>query len=67
MSRTSTGQSQSLKVSNNIDIPYAGVHEINLLVEHFKSLSDALEVKARAMSVNDKITYAAEVWKILPL
>lgn len=28
---------------------------------HFKTLSDALEVKARTTSVNDKITYAAEV------
>lgn len=28
---------------------------------YFKSLSDALEVKARTSSVNDKITYAAEV------
>ncbi|TFK75233.1 hypothetical protein BDN72DRAFT_892574 [Pluteus cervinus] len=35
------------------------------LEKHFKSLSDALEVKARAMSVNDKITYAAEAQSVL--
>lgn len=31
------------------------------IIGYFHSLSDALEVKARTMSVNEKITYAAEV------
>ncbi|KAF9445466.1 cytoplasmic protein [Macrolepiota fuliginosa MF-IS2] len=35
------------------------------LERHFKSLSDALEVKARTASVNDKITYAAEAQSVL--
>ncbi|KAF8656182.1 hypothetical protein AX16_002622 [Volvariella volvacea WC 439] len=35
------------------------------LEKHFKSLSDALEVKQRTMSVNDKITYAAEAQSVL--
>lgn len=28
---------------------------------YFNSMSDALEIKARTTSVNDKITYATEV------
>ncbi|KAF8806963.1 hypothetical protein BYT27DRAFT_7190667 [Phlegmacium glaucopus] len=35
------------------------------LERYFKSLSDALEVKMRTASVNDKITYAAEVQSML--
>jgi len=35
------------------------------LERYFKSLSDALEVKMRTTSVNDKITYAAEVQSML--
>ncbi|KZT20140.1 hypothetical protein NEOLEDRAFT_1141095 [Neolentinus lepideus HHB14362 ss-1] len=35
------------------------------LEAYFKSLSNALEVKIRTTSVNDKITYAAEVQSIL--
>jgi len=35
------------------------------LERYFKSLSDALEVKARTASVNDKITYAAEAQSVL--
>ncbi|KAF5367382.1 hypothetical protein D9758_003694 [Tetrapyrgos nigripes] len=35
------------------------------LERHFKSLSKALEVKARTDSVNDKITYAAEAQSVL--
>ncbi|KAF8149928.1 hypothetical protein B0H34DRAFT_757148 [Crassisporium funariophilum] len=35
------------------------------LERYFKSLSDALEVKARTASVNDKITYAAEAQSML--
>jgi uncharacterized Rmd1/YagE family protein len=34
---------------------------IHFAPAHFNSLSDALDVKARAASVNEKITYAAEV------
>ncbi|KAF8896330.1 hypothetical protein BD779DRAFT_1495251 [Infundibulicybe gibba] len=35
------------------------------LERHFNSLSNALEVKARTTSVNDKITYAAEAQSVL--
>ncbi|KAF7771556.1 hypothetical protein Agabi119p4_5867 [Agaricus bisporus var. burnettii] len=35
------------------------------LERYFKSLSDALEVKGRTASVNDKITYAAEAQSVL--
>lgn len=31
-----------------------------LWVGHFNALADALEIKARTASFNDKITYAAE-------
>lgn len=34
-------------------------------LEYFKRLSEALEIKARAASVNQKITYAAEVQSVL--
>ncbi|EPQ54377.1 hypothetical protein GLOTRDRAFT_130494 [Gloeophyllum trabeum ATCC 11539] len=36
-----------------------------VLEGYFKRLSDALEVKTRTSSVNDKITYAAEVQSVL--
>lgn len=35
------------------------------MVGYFNSLNEALEVKARTMSVNEKITYAAEVMDLL--
>jgi hypothetical protein len=34
-------------------------------IGYFKSLSNALEVRARIDSVNEKITYAAEVFSII--
>jgi len=42
-------------------------YRINLMIflGYFKSLSDALEVKARTSSFNDKITYAAEAQSML--
>lgn len=36
-----------------------------MVIGYFESLSDALEVKMRTTSVNDKITYAAEVQSML--
>ena len=42
------------------------IDELNMMViGYFESLSDALEVKMRTTSVNDKITYAAEVQSML--
>lgn len=41
------------------------VIELKVLLGYFKSLSDALEVKMRTASVNNKITYAAEVQSML--
>jgi len=35
------------------------------MLGYFKSLSGALEVKARTASFNDKITYAAEAQSML--
>lgn len=35
--------------------------------EYFISVSDALDVKIRTDSVNDKITYAAEVRCVVPI
>ena len=38
---------------------------LKVIAGHFKSLSDALEIKARTDSVNEKITYAGEMQSTL--
>ena len=38
---------------------------LTVTIGHFKSLSDALEIKARTDSVNEKITYAGEMQSTL--
>lgn len=57
-------QGLNLNRENFSDVPdfYWGEPELE---KYFKSLSDALEVRARTASVNDKITYAAEAQSVL--
>jgi hypothetical protein len=44
------------------------VYAHNVLLQgYFHTVSDALEIKARTASVNEKITYAAEVSRLLLL
>ena len=36
-----------------------------MALDYFNSVSDALEIKARTQSINEKITYAAELQSVL--
>lgn len=36
-----------------------------MAIDYFNSVSDALEIKARTQSINEKITYAAELQSVL--
>jgi hypothetical protein len=66
MSQIFIGRNRSLNVCHS---PATSCFEWHLLriLGHFNSLSDALEVKVRTTSVNDKITYAAEVHSLIQL
>ncbi|KAL1687776.1 hypothetical protein GGG16DRAFT_127717 [Schizophyllum commune] len=57
-------QGISLNRENYSDVPDFYWEEPEL-ERHFKSLSDALEIKARTDSVNEKITYAGEMQSTL--
>jgi len=60
------GQSRDWKVKKQIYIFIErDVDLLFLRLEYFKSLSGALEVKARTATFNAKITYAAEAQSML--
>ena len=61
---TFTGPNLSSKVCHNFDQLVNSVSKL-VFVGYFNTVSEALEIKTRIDSLNEKITYAAEVQSTL--